>query len=130
LHGPTNSFAIRSGESYLQCVSRQKIARVSELPEGESLKFEFTRNGKLVEGFVARYQNALVAYENRCRHLPLSLDYGDGQFFSRDGKHLVCQNHNALYEPLTGLCVRGPCEGESLKPLKIEIIQDEIWLLH
>jgi nitrite reductase/ring-hydroxylating ferredoxin subunit len=128
LHGPTNSFAIRAGESYLQWVSRQKIARVSELPEGQAVKFEFTRKDKPTEGFVARYQDKLIAYENRCRHLPLSLDYGDGKFFSSDGNHFVCQNHNALYEPLTGLCVRGPCEGESLKPLEIEIIQDEVWL--
>jgi nitrite reductase/ring-hydroxylating ferredoxin subunit len=109
-------------------VSRQKIASLSELTEGKTVKFQFLRKGKPTEGFVACFQGELVAYENRCRHLPLSLDYDDGRFFSRDGKSFVCQTHNAIYEPLTGLCTRGPCEGESLKPLQIEVIKDEIWL--
>jgi nitrite reductase/ring-hydroxylating ferredoxin subunit len=110
-------------------VSRKKIASLSELTEGKTVKFQFTCKGRPTEGFVARFQGKLVAYENRCRHLPLSLDYDDGRFFSRDGKTFVCQTHNALYEPLTGLCVRGPCEGESLKPLKIEITKDAVWLI-
>jgi len=110
-------------------VSRIKIARVDAVAEGQTVKFQFTRGGKPVEGFLARFQGELVAYENRCRHLPLSLDFHDGRFFSRDGKHFVCQNHNALYEPLTGLCVRGPCEEESLKRIKIEVIDGQVWSL-
>jgi nitrite reductase/ring-hydroxylating ferredoxin subunit len=110
-------------------VSRQKIASVPELTEGKTAKFQITRKGRPMEGFVACFKGQFVAYENRCRHLPLSLDYDDGRFFSRDGQHFVCQTHNAIYEPLTGLCVRGPCEGDSLKPLKIEVIKDDIWLL-
>jgi len=94
------------------------------------MKFTFQRGeGRPIEGFLARFQGELVAYENRCRHLPVSLDFFSGKFFSPDGQHLVCQNHNANYEPLTGLCVRGPCEGESLKALKIEIVEGDVWLL-
>jgi nitrite reductase/ring-hydroxylating ferredoxin subunit len=126
--GQTNGFANPTGKIYAPAVSRQKIGTLSELTEGAALKFEFTRKGKPIEGFVARFKGELVAYENRCRHLPLSLDYDDGRFFSRDGKNFICQNHNAIYEPLTGLCIQGPCAGESLKLLKIEIIKDEVWI--
>ncbi|MDB6027878.1 MAG: Rieske (2Fe-2S) domain protein [Verrucomicrobiales bacterium] len=105
-----------------------KIVGESEVAEGKSVKFRFERKGKYVDGFVARFQGELVAFENKCRHLPLSLDYGDNQFFSRDGKHLICQTHGAIYEPISGLCVRGPCDGESLKPIKIEIRNGAIWL--
>ncbi|MDB6064285.1 MAG: (2Fe-2S)-binding protein [Pedosphaera sp.] len=111
-------------------MSKIKIARADEVTEGNTRKFQFTRSGgKPAEGFLARFQGQLVAYENVCRHLPLSLDYDDGRFFSRDGQHFVCQTHNAIYEPLTGLCVRGPCEGQSLKPLKIEVVNGEVWLV-
>lgn len=105
-----------------------KIADESEITEGASVKFRFTRHGKFVDGFVARFRGELIAFENKCRHLPLSLDYGDNQFFSRDGKHLICQTHGALYEPASGLCVRGPCEGERLKPLKIAVRNGAVWL--
>lgn len=79
-------------------------------------------------GFVARFEGKLVGYENICRHLPLSLDDGEGKFFSSDGQHFICQTHGALYEPLTGLCVRGPCEGATLKKLEIELDEGVIWL--
>ncbi len=105
-----------------------KIADERDIPERGSLKFRFERNGKYIDAFVARFKGALIAFENKCQHLPLSLDYGDNQFFSRDGKHLICQTHGALYEPTSGLCVRGPCEGESLIPLKIEIRNGAVWL--
>lgn len=110
-------------------MAKIKIARASDLIEGKTLKFTFSHGGKPTHGFLARFQGKLVAYENRCRHLPLSLDFHDGRFFSPDGQHFLCQNHNALYEPLTGLCVRGPCEGESLKALPIEVIEGDVWLV-
>lgn len=110
-------------------MTKIKIARESDVEEGRTLKFSFPHgDGKVAEGFLARFQGKLVAYENRCRHLPLSLDFHDGHFFSPDGQHFICHNHNAIYEPLTGLCVRGPCEGQSLKALKIEVTGGEVWL--
>ena len=111
-------------------MAKIKIARAADVAEGETVKFSFPlRDGKLIEGFLARFHGTLVAYENRCRHLPLSLDFHDGHFFSPDGQHFICQNHNAIYEPLTGLCVRGPCEGQSLKAFKIEEAGGEVWLV-
>src|SRR5687768_783311 len=98
-----------------------RIADADAVKEGSALKFEFHRGEKMVEGFVARFRGQLVAYENVCCHIPISLDYGDNRFFSRDGAYYLCQTHGAIYEPLTGLCVRGPCDGDRLKPLAIEI---------
>lgn len=109
-------------------MNRMKIALATELAEGGTRKFKFTRNGRPAEGFLARFQGQLVAYENICRHLPVSLDFNKGNFFTGDGLHFVCQTHGATYEPLTGLCVLGPCQGQSLKALVIEVIADEIWL--
>ncbi len=113
----------------IQPMNRQRLANIKTLIEGESVKFQFQRDGLSFEGFAFRVGDQIVAYENRCRHLPLSLDYGDGSFFTRDGQHLICQSHGALYEPMTGLCVRGPCEGASLRPLKVELAQDALWLV-
>jgi nitrite reductase/ring-hydroxylating ferredoxin subunit len=111
-------------------VTKTKIARADAVAEGKAVKFTFQREkGKPVEGFLARFQGKLVAYENKCRHLPVSLDFFSGKFFTPDGAHFICQNHNAIYEPLTGLCVRGPCEGQSLKVLEIEEAEGDVWLL-
>jgi nitrite reductase/ring-hydroxylating ferredoxin subunit len=33
-----------------------------------------------------------------------------------------------LFEPLTGQCVRGPCIGRTLEPLRVSVSDGEIWL--
>ena len=116
------------GADYVLDVKRQRLIAAKDLADCQTVKFEFTREGISRDGFLARYQGKLVAYENVCRHLPLSLDYGDNRFFAKDGRHFVCQNHGAIFQPLTGLCVRGPCQGASLKPLAIEVVSGEVWL--
>jgi len=110
-------------------VTKTKIAAAADIAEGQAVTFPLSRNGRPTQGFVIRFQGQLVAYENQCRHLPLRLDYESGDFFTRDRQHIICQTHNATYEPLTGLCIRGPCEGLSLKPLKIEVIDGEVWFI-
>ena len=100
---------------------RLPIAKLADLKQGQAVRFAFTVEGISREGFVVRFQGRVVAYENVCRHLPVALDFGDGNFFTTDGRHFICSQHGAIYEPLTGLCVRGPCEGASLKPLPVEI---------
>lgn len=100
-------------------MTRLNIGPAAQVAEGASLKFEFERMGVGFEGFVIRHQGRWVAYENRCRHLPLPLDYGDNRFFTPDGQFLVCSSHGAIYEPLTGRCVGGPCAGSTLQRLTL-----------
>jgi len=108
---------------------RKKLIKLDDLSEGTTKRFSFKRDGIRVDAFVANYRGEIVAYENICRHQPLTLDYGDGEFFSSDGNLFVCQTHGAMYHPKTGLCIEGPCTGASLHPLNIEIIDGEIHLV-
>lgn len=104
------------------------IGPENELAEGECLRFEFEADETSREGFAFRWDGAWKAYENRCRHIPLTLDYGDGRFFAEDGRTLLCSNHGARYEPETGVCIAGPCTGLSLRSLRIEVRQGEVWI--
>jgi nitrite reductase/ring-hydroxylating ferredoxin subunit len=108
-------------------VPRRVIGSLEELKRAHTLKFTYREEGISREGFVAWFEGRVVAYENVCRHIPITLDYGDARFFNPEGTHFVCQTHGATYEPLTGTCIAGPCVGASLKPLKVEVIGDEIW---
>ena len=100
-------------------MSRIRIATAKEVKVGKTVKFSFTRDDRPQEGFVGRFKGKLFAYENTCRHVPISLDYGDNRFFDSKGETIVCQTHGAVYEPATGLCTRGPCVGASLFALKV-----------
>ena len=48
------------------------------------------------------------------------LDYGDGRCLHGE-RQLLCNMHGALFEVDTGYCVDGPCSGDSLTRLPIEI---------
>ena len=89
-----------------------------------------------VAGQVLASQNAAHAVALRVElrgvygDAQLAVDYGEntsGNAAFRGHTHFVCQTHGATYEPLTGLCIAGPCVGASLKPLKVEVIKDEVW---
>ena len=108
-------------------VSRIRIAAVDEVEEGKTLKFSFKRKERPMEGFVGRFNGTLFAYENTCRHIPISLDYDDNRFFTNQGDALMCQTHGAVYEPDTGLCMRGPCAGASLFPLEVMEEDGVLW---
>ena len=105
----------------------RRITSLSELREKKAIKFSYRQEGISREGFVALFEGRVVAYENVCRHVPITLDYGDVRFFNGEESHFVCQTHGATYEPLSGRCVAGPCVGASLKPLAVELRGEEIW---
>ena len=42
---------------------------------------------------------------------------------------LRCSKHGALFQINDGLCVEGPCQGESLQPLKCIVDNGVIYLV-
>lgn len=104
------------------------VARLEDLRRQQSVKFKFRREGISRDGFAALYQGEVIVYENLCRHIPISIDYGDNRFFTGDGQHIICQTHGAMYDPKTGLCTQGPCEGASLFKIPFELRNGEIWI--
>jgi nitrite reductase/ring-hydroxylating ferredoxin subunit len=97
------------------------VARVEELPPGQTRKFSFERNGRPVPAFVANFQGRFVAYINECVHLPISLDLDDNDFFTCDGNFFVCKTHGSVYDPTAGQCIGGPGQGKSLEQLLVKI---------
>lgn len=62
------------------------------------------------------------AYIDRCPHLGVPLALLPGHVWSHDRRHLICATHGALFEPATGLCIKGPCRGQSLEAVAIRLI--------
>jgi nitrite reductase/ring-hydroxylating ferredoxin subunit len=71
------------------------------------------------QAFALRYQGRVVAYLNRCAHVPTTMDHGPGEFLDDERRYIVCPFHGAAYEPSTGLCVAGPCRGERLRAIDV-----------
>jgi len=47
-------------------------------------------------------------------------------FLMRTNKFIVCATHGALYEPQSGHCIAGPCNGENLISMAFEVTKDNI----
>ena len=82
--------------------------------------FELRVRGKLFQGFVIRKEGKFYAYQNLCKHLPITLDLGDNNLLTHDKAHLQCHMHGAIYEIESGLCTLGPCEGARLRALELK----------
>lgn len=102
------------------------VAKVEELPPGCVKKFWLICDKYRVDAFVINDQGSFHAYVNRCRHMTTPLDFMRDQFLSEDRQHLMCYTHGALYEPATGLCIAGPCKGESLYRLPVHVESGDV----
>lgn len=122
-----------------------RVSGVTALKHGETRVFTWPSEYGELEGFVIRVgapstdstgspqagsgQGALRAYENKCKHLPIPLDYGDGEFWFDAIDRIVCKTHGATYELDTGYCDDGPCEGASLTRFDLEMDGDDAVVL-
>jgi nitrite reductase/ring-hydroxylating ferredoxin subunit len=98
----------RARRKHAPARARYKVARTDSLAPGESLKFMLPIRGTDEECFLINFGGEFHAYVNRCRHVPMAMDWVDNQFFAEDGRYLMCQTHNAYYEPASGECIAGP----------------------
>lgn len=78
--------------------------------------------------FIVRHPEGINAFLNRCPHNGSELNWQPNQFFDRDGEYLICSLHGALFQPTDGLCVAGPCRGQGLTEIPIQITDSHIQL--
>lgn len=82
-----------------------------------------------VPAFAVRFEGRVHAYVNRCGHVAVELDWQPGQFFESGGLYLICATHGALYDPATGDCLGGRCNGRGLTPLRVAEREGAVYLL-
>lgn len=104
------------------------LCAAGELVErGKAFMFEVSEYGRPVSAFAVRFEGQVVAYLNRCAHVPTEMDWQSGEFFDSERRWLMCATHGAMYEPLSGHCVRGPCAGKRLTPIPVREIEGRVY---
>lgn len=61
---------------------------------------------------------------NSCPHAGVQLDTHGGGFFDHSGSYLQCSLHGALFDPQSGRCVSGPCQGARLVAIAHRLAAD------
>jgi nitrite reductase/ring-hydroxylating ferredoxin subunit len=95
--------------------------------KGVAVLFEVLHFREPARGFALRFDGRVVAYLNRCVHVPTELDWQPGEFLDAGREFILCSIHGAAYEPHSGRCLGGPCGQGRLTPLDIYEQEGEVW---
>lgn len=102
-----------------ESVSSSLIA-LSDLPERGTVAIDALIDGETESLIVHCAPGHYRAYFNICPHAGRRLDYAPGKFLI-DRETLICAAHGATFQLEDGLCVAGPCRGQSLRRLEVRV---------
>lgn len=98
----------------------QVLCRFDAVDDGAAVAVEAVLDGDLENLILVRCGALVRAYRNVCPHAGRRLDWAPGRFLLRDGI-LTCAVHGACFRAESGLCVGGPCRGQSLREVPVTI---------
>jgi nitrite reductase/ring-hydroxylating ferredoxin subunit len=111
-----------------QGVTRTRLCALEEISEPGSRGFRIGSGDDTFAFFIVRHGGRVVAYENVCPHVGSPLDFMPDRFLDIDKKLILCATHGALFRIADGHCVGGPCAGQALTPVPIQIEAGAIYL--
>lgn len=97
------------------------LCNLEDLPDPGSKGFVFGEGMNRFDLFVVRAGSEIRAYVNVCPHMGTPLEFLPDRFLTADQKRILCATHGAQFQILDGLCVFGPCKGQSLTTLALNI---------
>ena len=61
------------------------------------------------------------AYRNSCPHIGIPLEWMPDEFLDKEQRLILCANHGAEFLIESGECIAGPCTGQSLTAIPLQI---------
>lgn len=101
-----------------------RLCDLDAIPDGDAIGVE-APGGELV---LVRLGRQVQAFRNRCPHLGIELNFMPDVFLDMEKRYIQCANHSALFQIEDGLCVWGPCQGEALSAVPVQVIEDAVWM--
>ena len=101
-----------------------RLCAPNELTEGQSRGFELAE----LKLLVVRREGQVYAYQNRCPHRGIPLEWQPDQFLDHSNSLIQCATHGALFLIENGECVAGPCAGQSLTAIECREDTQGVWI--
>lgn len=109
-------------------LNHEPLLSLDSLADGALGEAQAVIDGEPESLVLHRSGDTVRAWLNVCPHAGRRLDWAPGQFLkSREG-HLVCAAHGASFELEGGGCVAGPCRGDTLRAVAVEVRDGQVWL--
>lgn len=103
------------------------LCALAELPDGGVRMLE-TGGEAPLKLLLIREGEAVRAFHNLCPHFGVPLAARQDQLIFESGASLTCNTHYARFRWSDGVCVRGDCEGESLRPVPVALRNGLVFL--
>ena len=104
----------------------ERLCALDDIPSPGAKGFRFRRDDAVFAGVVVRRGDHLFGYVDSCPHAGWPLAGPSGRFLTRENDLILCGGHGALFRIEDGVCVAGPCPGQSLTPWPVRIEHGEV----
>lgn len=105
-----------------------RLCALADVPDPGARGFRVGSGDWPLRIVVVHWRGKVAAYVNRCPHAGHPLDLVPDRFLTADASTLVCHSHGARFQPADGLCVAGPCAGQGLRAVPVEVCDGWICL--
>lgn len=105
----------------------RRICAVADIPPGGSKAFAL-QPGAEADCFLLYRDGAVWAYRNQCPHTGAPLNWQPDQFLDLKGETIQCDLHGAQFRIEDGSCLYGPCRGQALQPVVVQLAEGAVWL--
>ncbi len=104
------------------------LARLDALADGGAIVVDVDRAGARLSLILTRSGDRIAAFRNKCPHAGYPLQRADGRVLVQDKRYMVCGAHGASFALSDGACAGGPCNGDGLERIEIDVHNGEISL--
>lgn len=109
--------------------TKDPLIRLDDWPESDFAEAEGLVEGIHSSILLHRDGETVRGYLNTCPHAGRRLDWAPGQFLATKDGLLVCAAHGASFRMNDGECVAGPCRGEALLSVALEVRDGAVFLV-
>jgi len=103
------------------------LCRLPDIPDGGAAAVDAPLADGAQSLILLRDGERVRGYLNVCPHAGRRLDYAPGKFLLKDDT-LICAVHGATFQRQAGMCVAGPCRGQSLRMVALRVEGGQVWL--
>jgi nitrite reductase/ring-hydroxylating ferredoxin subunit len=103
------------------------LCATEDVPEGAVMHVVDPSGASGFGLILTRRGGEVKAFRNQCPHAGRPLDWAPGRFLIDHGR-LVCAAHGASFSLPEGDCVGGPCRGEGLGEVAVEVVGGRVCL--